>query len=335
MKEMISVALIGLGRLGVSHAENLLKIRNFNLKVVCDNKLELAQDVAVKYGIPKFTDRPEDIFEDESIQAVVIVSSTTTHFELVTGALKAAKAVFVEKPLTIDLEESLKIEQVLAETNGFCQIGFMRRFDFDYMEAKRAINEGAIGEPIYFKGISRDPYAPPLSFIERSGGIFIDLMIHDIDLAHYLMGKTITEIAAFGSILKNPDFKQAGDVDQALAFLKFENGFTGDLEGSRNAFYGYDVRTEIIGTEGTLLVGSNRKSNVQLLTDTGNRHEIIPVFQERFTASYVNELSAFANAVEQGLPSLATVSDSIRALKVAHAATQSFQQDGMLIPTNA
>jgi len=335
MKEMISVALIGLGRLGISHVENLLKIRNFNLKVVCDNKLEIAQEVAIKYGIPKFTERTEDIFEDESIQAVVIVSSTTTHFELVTGALKAGKAVFVEKPLTIDLEESLQIEQVLVETNGFCQIGFMRRFDFDYMEAKRAINEGAIGQPIYFKSISRDPYAPPLSFIERSGGIFIDLMIHDIDLAHYLMGTTVSEIAAFGSIIKYPDFSQAGDVDQALAFLKFENGYIGDLEGSRNAFYGYDVRTEVIGTEGTLLIGSNRKSNVQILTGSGNRHEIIPVFQERFTSAYVNELSAFANAIEQGLPSLATVSDSIRALKVAHAATQSFKQNGVLIPTNA
>lgn len=331
---MISVAILGLGRLGISHVENILKITNFDLKVVCDHKMELAQEVAKKYNIPKFTNRPADIFENDSIQAVIIVSSTTTHFELVTSALRAGKAVFVEKPLTIDLQESLMIEKVLAQTNGFCQIGFMRRFDFDYMEAKRAIEAGAIGEPIYFKGISRDPYAPPLSFIERSGGIFIDLMIHDIDLAHYLMGKAVTEVAAFGSIIKYPDFKKAGDIDQALAYLKFENGSIGDLEGSRNAFYGYDVRTEIIGTEGTLLIGSNRKSNVQLLTDTGNRHEIIPVFQERFATAYVNELSAFAYAIEQGQPSLATVSDSIRALKVAHAATKSFQQNGLLVATN-
>lgn len=332
---MISVAVLGLGRLGISHVKNLQNIRNFELKVVCDHKEELAQEVARKYGIPKSTSRPEDIFEDETIQAVVIVTSTTTHFELVTSALRAGKAVFVEKPLTIDLQQSLEIEKVLYETKGYCQIGFMRRFDFDYMEAKRAIDTGAIGQPIYFKGISRDPYAPPLSFIERSGGIFIDLMIHDIDLAHFLMGSTVTEVAAFGSVIKYPDFKQAKDVDQALAYLKFENGYIGDLEGSRCAFYGYDVRTEVVGTEGTLLIGSNRRSNVQILTDTGNRHDIIPVFQERFTSAYVNELSAFANAIEHGQESMATVGDSIRALKVAYAATQSFQQNGLLIATNA
>jgi scyllo-inositol 2-dehydrogenase (NAD+) len=332
---LISVALFGLGRIGISHLENLLRLQNFELKMVCDHKLELAQEVAERYGIPHYTNRPEIIFEDESIQAVLIVTSTTTHFELVTAALKAGKAVFVEKPLTIDIKQSLEIENVLRETNGFCQVGFMRRFDNDYMEAKRAIESGAIGKPLYFKAISRDPYAPPLSFIERSGGIFIDLMIHDIDLAHFLMGEKVTKVAAFGSVIKYPDFIKANDVDQALAFLEFESGCIGDIEGSRCAFYGYDVRTEIVGTDGTLLIGSNRKNNVSILTNTGNRHEIIPVFQERFTNAYINELSAFANCIAQQLPSTSSVEDSIRALKVAHAATSSFQQNGLLISTNA
>lgn len=332
---MISVALFGLGRIGITHLENLLNIKSFDLKIVCDHNLELAQEVAERYSIPQFTSRPEVIFEDDSIQAVVIVTSTTTHFELVTTALKAGKAVFVEKPLTIDLKQSLEIEKVLQETNGFCQVGFMRRFDDDYMEAKKAIDAGAIGKPLYFKGVSRDPFPPPISFIERSGGIFIDLMIHDIDLAHFLMGEKITEIAAFGSVIKYPDFVQANDVDQALAVLKFESGSVGDIEGSRCAFYGYDVRTEVVGTEGTLVIGSNRKNNVSILTNTGKHHEIIPVFQDRFTNAFVNELNAFAYCIEQQLPSPSSVEDSIQALKVAHAAASSLQKNGLLLPTNA
>lgn len=331
---MLTVAVIGLGRLGINHLENLLKIRDIEVKVVCDNKVELAEQVAKAYQISHYTANPEHIFNDDTINAVVIVSSTTTHFELVTAALRANKAVFVEKPLTIDLQQSLLIEQVVKETNGYCQIGFMRRFDFDYMEAKRLINEGQIGKPIYFKGISRDPYAPSLSFIERSGGIFIDLMIHDIDLAHFLMSEKITDVAAFGGIIKYPDFKQANDIDQALLHLRFESGSIGDVEGSRCAYYGYDVRTEIIGTEGSLLIGSNQKSNVQLLTNKGNTYEIIPVFQERFQSSYVNELSAFSKAVLNNEPSVCSVEDSIQALKVAHAATASYRQNGILLPTN-
>lgn len=332
---LIAVAILGLGRLGLNHVENLLDIKSFSVKSVCDNKIELAQQVAEKYGIPHYTNDAKEVFENDAIQAVVIVASTTSHFELVKEALRVGKAVFVEKPLTIDLEESLEIEKVLAETNGLCQVGFMRRFDPDYMEAKRIIEAGGIGQPIYFKGLSRDPYAPELSFLERSGGIFIDLMIHDIDLAHFLMGQVITKVAAFGNILKYPYLNQINDVDQALMYLKFENGYIGDLEGSRCAFYGYDVRTEIIGTEGTLLIGSNKKTNIQLLTNKGSNHEIIPVFQERFKSSYVNELSAFANAILNHEFSQATVADSIRALKVAHAATNSFRHDGLFIQTNA
>lgn len=173
-----------------------------------------------------------------------------------------------------------------------------------------------------------------MSFIERSGGIFIDLMIHDMDLAHYLMGEIIVEIAAFGGILKNPHFKAASDIDQALVFAKFESGSIGDMEGSRNAFYGYDVRTEIIGTEGTLLIGDNKQSNVHILDATGNRHHIIPFFQGRFTTAYVNELSAFASCIEQQQSPLCSIEDSIQALKVAHTATQSYKQNGLLLATN-
>lgn len=325
---MLKVAVIGLGRLGRWHAINLRNIREIDVVAVCDHTLEVAQSVANELSIPHFTNNVDDILATDSIQAVVIVTSTNTHYDIILKAITAKKAIFVEKPLTIDMDESLAIQQQVKQTNAFCQVGFMRRFDQDYMAAKEMIEAGRIGKPLYFKGISRDPVAPEGSFISRSGGLFIDMCIHDYDLARFLMGDEVKAVSSFGSNIKYPELAQYGDVDQGLTYLQFAGGAAGDIEGSRCAYYGYDIRTEIIGSEGTLLIGSSRKNNVNLLTKQGYSHAIIPAFPQRFESAYINELSAFAQAVMEGKPSPVTVDDSLKALKIAYAATASFQAQG-------
>lgn len=327
---MLKVAVIGLGRLGRWHAINLRNIREIKVMSVCDHSLEVAQSVANELNIPHFTNNVDDIMANESIEGVVIVTSTSTHYDIISKAVSANKAIFVEKPLTIDMEESLAIQQQIKQTNTFCQVGFMRRFDSDYVEAKKIIAAGGIGKPLYFKGISRDPVAPEGSFISRSGGLFIDMCIHDYDLARFLMDDEVKAVSSFGSNIKYPELAQYGDVDQGLTYLQFVNGATGDIEGSRCAYYGYDIRTEIIGSEGTLLIGSSRKNNVNLLTKQGYSHAIIPMFPQRFESAYVNELSAFAHAVMEGKPSPVTVDDSLQALKIAYAATASFKAQGKI-----
>lgn len=328
---MLNVAVIGLGRLGRWHTFNLQKIKNVNLVAVCDYSIEVAQRVATEAGVPHFTNDVDEIMHNEQVQAVVIVTSTSTHYEIILKAIAAKKAIFVEKPLTINMEESLLIQQEIEKTNIFCQVGFMRRFDDDYVEAKRMIEAGAIGKPLYFKGISRDPVAPDISFIPRSGGLFIDLCIHDYDLARFLMGTEVKAISAFGCTIKYPELAQYDDVDQGFTHLQLVNGAAGDIEGSRCAYYGYDIRTEIIGSEGTPLIGSTKKSNVHILTPQGNLHEIIPAFPQRFESAYVNELSAFAEAVLNEAPSPATVKDSIKALQIAYAATASYKEQGKIM----
>ncbi|MGY4794673.1 Gfo/Idh/MocA family oxidoreductase [Lysinibacillus sp. FSL K6-0057] len=328
---MLNVAVIGLGRLGRWHVMNLQKIKYINIISVCDYSLEVAQAVATESGIPLFTNNVDEIMNNEQVQAVVIVTPTSTHYEIILKAIAAKKAIFVEKPLTIDMEESLLIQQEIDKSGVFCQVGFMRRFDQDYVEAKRMIEEGAIGKPLYFKGISRDPVAPDLSFIPGSGGLYIDLCIHDYDLARFLMGAEVQAVSAFGCNIKYPEFAQYDDVDQGFTHLQFANGAAGDIEGSRCAYYGYDIRTEIIGSEGTLLIGSTKKSNVNILTPKGNLHEIIPAFPQRFESAYVNELSAFAEAVMNGALSPVTVEDSIKALQIAYTATASFKDQGKII----
>ena len=325
---MLKAAVIGLGRLGRWHAFNLRNIRDIEVVSVCDNTLKVAQSVANELKIPHFTNNVDEIMANEAIKAVVIVTSTNTHYEIISKAIAAKKAIFVEKPLTIDMDESLSIQQQVKQANAFCQIGFMRRFDQDYVEAKKIIDAGSIGTPLYFKGISRDPVAPESSFISRSGGLFIDMCIHDYDLARFLMGDEVKSVASFGSNIKYPELAQYGDVDQGLTYLQFENGAAGDIEGSRCAYYGYDIRTEIIVSEGTILIGSSRKENVKVLTKQGNTHAIIPAFPQRFETAYVNELSAFTQAVIDGKPSPVTVDDSLKALKIAYAATASFKAQG-------
>lgn len=321
----VKIAVIGLGRLGYWHAVNVSKIRGAELHVVCDQNKDMAAKVAQELEVPSFTVNPDEVFQNEAVEAIVIASPTSTHYALLQKAAQSGKAVFVEKPLTINLEEAYAIEKRIQETNLFCQVGFMRRFDPAYVEAKRRIEAGDIGQPIYYRGISRDPDAPHESFIPNSGGIFVDMAIHDFDAARYLMNAEVTAVSAHGRILKYPFMEKYGDVDQSLTYLEFNTGAAGDVEASRNAHYGYDIRAEVIGTEGTLFIGDLKHHHVHLLTKSGKTHDLLPSFPVRFSDAYTIEMDAFIQRVRENEKSPVTAKDGVRALEFALAAKQSFQ----------
>ncbi|MGM0777949.1 MAG: inositol 2-dehydrogenase [Bacillota bacterium] len=326
MTKKIRTAVFGLGRLGYWHAVNVAKIRGADLVSLCDMNIENARRVAAELDVPHYTANPEEIFQDDSIQAVIIASPTSTHFELLKRASETGKAIFVEKPLTIDIAEAQKIKQTIEQNKTICQVGFMRRFDPAYDAAKKRIAAGDIGDPIYFRGVSRDPHAPHEEFVENSGGMFIDVSIHDFDIARYLINSEVTSVSAHGKVLKYPFMKKYGDVDQSLTYIEFASGAAGDVEASRNAYYGYDIRAEIIGTEGSIFIGNLRQHDIQVLTKAGNTHDILPDFPTRFADAYTFELEDFFRVIAENATPRVTVDDGVKALEIAYAARESYEK---------
>ncbi|MGR6855598.1 Gfo/Idh/MocA family oxidoreductase [Bacillus halotolerans] len=326
MGNRVRCAVLGLGRLGYYHARNLMtSVPGAELVSVGDPMTERAEQVAKEFGLEKWSDDPHEILADSEIDAVVIVTPTSTHGEMIIKAAENGKQIFVEKPLTLNLEESKSVSETIKETGVICQVGFMRRFDPAYADAKRRIDAGEIGKPIYYKGFTRDQGAPPAEFIKHSGGIFIDCSIHDYDIARYLLGAEITSVSGHGRILNNPFMEQYGDVDQALTYLEFDSGAAGDVEASRTSPYGHDIRAEIIGTEASIFIGTLRNQNVTILTAKGSSYEIIPDFQTRFHEAYCLELQHFAECVRNGKTPIVTDVDATINLEVGIAATDSYR----------
>ncbi|MFB5193519.1 inositol 2-dehydrogenase [Neobacillus sp. KR4-4] len=328
MKEAIRTAVLGLGRLGYWHAENLVsKIKGAQLVSVVDPLEGRAEQVARELGVEKWSQNPNDIFEDDTIDAVVIVTPTSTHADMITRAAKNGKQIFVEKPLTHTLDEADEVIKAINENNVSCQVGFMRRFDPAYAEAKKRIEAGDIGKPIYFKGVSRDGNVPPEEFIKHSGGIFLDVAIHDYDIARYLMGQEIVSITSTGNILmeSNKFMEKYNDVDQAMTYFTFDSGAAGDIETMRIAPYAYDIRGEVVGTEGSIQIGSMRYNDVKVLTSKGSQHDLIPDFPTRFKDAYLLEMVHFIDSLRKGVKPICTEIDGKAALEIAAAATKSFK----------
>lgn len=323
----IRCAVLGLGRQGFRHAENLaFRVPGAELSAVVDTVEERARKIAEDWGIPRWHTKADPVFRDPGIDAVIIATPNDTHTPLVIEAARHNKAIFVEKPLATDLNDADRIIEVVEQTGVFCQVGFMRRFDPAYAHAKERIRRGDIGEPVYFKGVTRDPFAPPEEYVRSSGGIFMDMCIHDFDIARFLMGSEVESVTAHGTVLVNHFMKAIGDIDQALTYLTFASGAAGDVEGYRSAGYGYDIRAEVVGTEGTLVIGSLRHHDVVLLDSKGETRDIVPGFLERFREAYLLEMVDFIRRVQSGEPPVVTVEDGKAALLIAQAATRSFRE---------
>ena len=329
MGTKLGVGVIGVGRLGSSYAKYFTgRIAGASLVAVSDVNEIAAAALAAELGITKQFGRYEDLIADEEVGAVVIVSPTSTHKEIVLAAAKRGLPIFCEKPLSISLAEAIEMLGVVEETGVFFQMGFMRRFDKGYVAAKAKIEAGEIGTPVVFKSSSRDPYRPSLEYLDpkHSGGLFIDCGIHDLDLARWYMGE-IASVYSIGGTLAYPEMKEIGDIDNAIASLYFRSGALGTIDLSRNGVYGYDIRTEILGTEGTLKIGYLRETPVLVMTKNGITHDTVPYFTERFEQAYITQLQDFVENVVQNKTPSVTCADGVAALQASAAATLSFKEN--------
>ncbi|SDH94766.1 myo-inositol 2-dehydrogenase [Alteribacillus persepolensis] len=328
MKETIRCAVLGLGRLGYWHAENLAhKVKGAELAAVADPMDGKAEQVARELGVEKFSQNPDEIFEDPEIDAVAIITPTNTHADMIKKAAAHKKHIFTEKPITETVQQAEEVVEAVQKNNVFCQVGFMRRFDPAYVEAKKRMDAGEIGKPLYFKGVTRDGATPPPEFIKNSGGLYLDFSIHDYDAARFLLDADVNTVTAHGSVLQHTYVKEFGDVDQALTYLTFDTGAAADIEASRNVQYGYDIRAEVVGTHGAIQVGSLKNNNVQVLTSKGSTHDIVPDFPALYSEAYLQEMVSFINCLRKGEKPLVDEMDGKAALEIAAAATKSYQEN--------
>lgn len=336
MAKKINVGLIGVGRMGWVYAEDLAyRVPQARLAAACDTNPEIEEKVKA-LGAPKWYADYRDLIEDDAIDAVAIITPTSTHREIIIAAAEAGKAVFCEKPLSISLEEAHEIQRVIDSTGVFFHMGFMRRFDRGYRAAKEKIDRGEIGSPVLFRASSRDPFRPSLEYMDprHSGGIMIDMGIHDIDLARWMMGE-IASVYTIGGVLAYPEVKEVGDIDNAVVTLEFANGALGVIDLSRSGVYGYDIRAEILGTKGTLKVGYLRETPLTVLNREGVRHDTVPYFMERFERAYIDQLQNFIEHLSAGWPPSITCADGVADLEVAYAATLSFNEKRPIVLTQA
>jgi scyllo-inositol 2-dehydrogenase (NAD+) len=329
MKNKLNVGIIGLGRLGRVYAADLAHlVPDAKLTAVADEQKQVAEDFAKENGVPKWYSNHHDLISDKEIDAVAVITTTSTHRDIVIEAAENGKAIFCEKPISISLGESKEIVKIIEKTGVFFQTGFQRRFDKGYIEAKKKIDDGVIGTPVVLKSTSRDPFAPPMEFCDpaKSGGLILDMGIHDFDVARMLMGD-IKSVYSIGGALAYPEMKNIGDIDNAIITLNFENGTLGVVDVSRNAVYGYDIRAEVLGSKGTLKIGYLRETPLTVLTKEGVTHDVVPHFMERFADAYLSQIKDFVNNVLKGKEPSITAADGIAALIVSLAATKSYKEN--------
>ncbi|HZB25486.1 MAG TPA: inositol 2-dehydrogenase [Vicinamibacterales bacterium] len=323
-RRRLNVGLIGLGRLGRVYARDLAsRMPETRLAAVADTNAAAAEAVAAEWDVPASYPSAEALIDDKSVDAVVIVSPTHTHRDVVIQAAERRKPTFCEKPLALSLAECGEMQAAVERSGTFFQMGFMRRFDPGYAAAKRQVDEGRIGTPVVFKSTSRDPYPPSLEYANpaSSGGILVDMGIHDFDLARWFMGD-VAAVAAIGGVLAYPDFATVGDMDNAIASLVFADGRLGVVDLTRNGIYGYDILTELLGTAGTVRIGYIQETPVMTMTKNSVAHDTVPYFMERFERAYTRQLQDFAaNVIAQKEPPI-VIRDGVEALRVALAAVR-------------
>lgn len=326
-KGRLAVGLIGVGRLGRVYARDLAsRIAETRLVAVADPVGSLAEEVAAEFDVPRHFDDPAALINDATVDAIVIVSPTHTHRELVLAAAASRKPTFCEKPPALSLDEVAAMQEAIDRSGMFFQMGFMRRFDAGYAAGKAHIDAGRIGTPLVFKATSRDPFRPSLEYAnpKSSGGMLIDMGIHDFDLARWFMGDVAT-VSTIGATIAYPELATVGDIDNAVTSLLFASGKLGVVDLSRSGIYGYDISTEILGSEGTVRIGYLRETPVMVLTKNSVAHDTVPYFMERFRDAYTAQLQNFAQNVLQQRPASITVVDGLEALRIGVAATRAHE----------
>jgi len=321
---MLTVGLLGAGRIARVHAETISAHRGSKLVAVSDIYADAAQNLATEYGCE--ARETDAILNDPAIKAVLIATSTDTHSDLMERATAAGKAVLCEKPVDLSLNRARACEAAVAATGQSVMMGFNRRFDPNFNALKTALEAGEIGKPELLSITSFDPAPPPIDYIKVSGGLFRDMMIHDLDMATFFMGAAPVTIMATGACLVDPQIGKAGDVDTAVATLSYADGRIAVIKNSRRAAYGYDQRIELLGSEGMLQAQNALENSVVKSTEVGvTGAKPLHFFLERYMQAYAAEWASFAKAVETGSKFSVTLEDGVTALAMAEAAAQSAQ----------
>ena len=324
----LKIGLIGAGRIGHLHAEHLTtRIPSADVLMVADAFEETARQCAESFAIASFTGDYRVVLDRPDIEAVVICSSTDTHARIIEEAAQAGKHIFCEKPIALDLASIDRALKAVKRAGVKLQIGFNRRFDASFNRAHQAIERGEIGQPHQFDIVSRDPTPPPIEYIRVSGGIFLDMTIHDFDMTRFLIGSEVEEVFALGGVMSDPAIGEAGDVDTCVVSLRMTNGVIGTISNSRRAAYGYDQRVEVLGSAGAISIGNNYP-NTAIISDSQSVRRDLPqhFFLERYSESFVAEMTAFIDAVLHDTPVPVTGYDGRAPVVIAMAAQKSLEE---------
>ena len=322
---MTDVALFGAGRIGKIHAGNLVRQLGVKLRYVVDVDTNAAAALARQHGAQ--TASAETVFADAGLAAVIIGSSTDTHADLILRAAAAGKAIFCEKPVDLALDRARTCAEAVARAGVACLIGFQRRYDPTFAALKTRVEQGEIGDPEMLVVTSRDPGAPPVDYVKRSGGIFKDMLIHDFDIFRWILDDEAATLYATGSCLADPAIGAAGDIDATAVTIRTRRGRLAQINTLRRAAYGYDQRLEVIGSKGMLQAANHRPTevvawNAQSVAADKPEH----FFLERYRAAYAAEMAHFFDALAHGAPMRTSIDDGVKALALAEAATTSWRE---------
>lgn len=322
-------AVLGAGRIGKIHAETLVqRLPETEVTAIADPFKAAADETAARLRIPLSSDDASAVIRRDDVEAVAICSSTDTHVQYIIEAAQAGKHIFCEKPIDMNLARIDEALAAVAAAGVKLQIGFNRRFDANFARVRHAIEQGEIGTPHLIHIISRDPGPPPISYVRVSGGMMIDMTIHDFDMARFLIGSEVEEIYAVAKVRVDPAIGEAGDVDTALGVLKFANGVIGTIDNSRKAVYGYDQRVEVFGSGGKI-ESDNNYPNSAFVSTSQLVYRDLPLnfFLERYKESYVTEMQAFVDAIRTGGPVPVSGEDGRVPVVMAKAARLSIDLD--------
>ncbi len=328
MKRKVNIAVIGTGRMGSVHVANLVqKIPDANLIAICDIRLNVAQKVADEFGIDQVVQDYHELLDNPEIEAVLIASSTNTHADIINNCAQAGKHIFCEKPLALELESIDKALAAVEKSKVKLQVGFNRRFDKSFRKVRDIVQSGQIGKPCILRITNRDPELPNKEFLKVSGGMFLDMTIHDFDMVRFQIGE-VDEVYAIGNVMIDEELKSFGDIDTDIVTLKFKNGAMGAIDNSRQAVYGYDQRLEVFCLNGMAKADNELENTVTSANESGFTSSRLPYFfMERYAPCYVEEVRQFVDCVRDDLPTPTTGEDGRKAVVLGYAAWKSFHEN--------
>ena len=323
--KQLNIGIIGAGRIGKVHMQSITyNVPGAKVLGITDVFKDGLQELADKYGIEKVYEDYKEMLADKDIDAVLVCSSTDTHADISIEAAEAGKHIFCEKPVDLTPEKVKAVIAAVEKAGVKLQVGFNRRFDHNFAHVRSLINEGKVGDLELIKITSRDPAPPPAEYAAVSGGMFLDMTIHDFDMARFLAGCDVTEVYVNATCLVDPAIGEAGDVDTAIINLKFENGALGVIDNSRRAAYGYDQRIEVFGSLGAAMAANDTPTNVTVMNADGvTTDKPLYFFLERYMQSFRDEMIQFVDAVQNDKPTPTTGLDGLNSILVALAAKKS------------